>query len=362
MTEAPLLSVVAPVFTVGGELDRDLARDCVRLEVEECTTGLRTLQVHFVAVGAGAAGPPGPLLHLDGQSLDFGKQIQVSLGPKQGQRTVFDGVVSAIEVVYGNGEPPRVVVYAEDALMQLRMTRRMRTYTNVTDAQIAQQLADAHGLQTSISVDGPTYDVVQQVDQSDLAFLRERARLVQGEIWCVGRTLHVSSRTRRQGTAITLVQGNDLISARVTADLAHQRSEVVVTGYDAKSRAVIDERAGPETIAEETPRGRNGADVVKRALGPSSSLRVREAALTAGEASAWAKAEMLRRARGFVTVSGTTRGSPDMVVGSLLRLEQVGPPFEGDGYYVTRLRHTFDLTTGLRTRFEAERATVNEVA
>jgi phage protein D len=51
-----------------------------------------------------------------------------------------------------------------------------------------------------------------------------------------------------------------------------------------------------------------------------------------------------------------------MVVGSRLRLELVGPPFEGDGYYVTKVAHTFDRTAGFRTRFEAERATLNEVA
>jgi phage protein D len=68
---------------------------------------------------------------------------------------------------------------------------------------------------------------------------------------------------------------------------------------------------------------------------------------------------MLRRARGFVTVVGTTRGSPEMVVGTRLRLEDVGAPFEGAGYYVTHVRHTFDLERGLRTWFEAERATVN---
>jgi phage protein D len=70
---------------------------------------------------------------------------------------------------------------------------------------------------------------------------------------------------------------------------------------------------------------------------------------------------MLRRARRFVTVSGLTRGSPDMVVGSRLTLNQVGQPFEGAGYYATRVRHTYDHGSGLRTYFEAERATVNEV-
>jgi hypothetical protein len=49
-------------------------------------------------------------------------------------------------------------------------------------------------------------------------------------------------------------------------------------------------------------------------------------------------------------------------VGSRLSLSLVGDPFEGDGYYTTRVRHTFDQTSGLRTHFEADRATVNGAA
>ncbi len=56
------------------------------------------------------------MLHLDGE-VDFGKSLQVCVGPDEAQRIVFDGVISAIEVVFDNGAPPLVVVLAEDALM-----------------------------------------------------------------------------------------------------------------------------------------------------------------------------------------------------------------------------------------------------
>jgi len=320
------------------------------------------MQAHFVAVGAGATGPPDKMLYLDGSEIDFGKPIQVSLGPDGEQRTVFDGLVSAIEVVFGDDEPPLVVVLAEDALMRLRMTRRMRSYTNVTDAEIADAIASDHALQSETAVDGPTYDVVQQLNQSDLAFLRERARLVQAELWCTGQTLHFTSRPNRTGTSLTLVQGSDLLSARLSADLAHQRTQIVVTGYDASAKTLIDERAAADVINVEIAGGRTGPDILERALGASISYRVREVSLTSEEAQAWARAEMLRRSRRFVTVQGVTRGSPDMVVGSRLSLSSVGDPFEGDGYYATRVRHTFDHTAGLRTHFEADRATVNGAA
>jgi phage protein D len=361
MTE-PMFEPAGPVFSVDGQRVPSLARDCVRLQIEEGVEGLRTLRLHLFATGAGATGPPAPMIYLDGGAVDFGTQLTVSIGPEGGQRTVFDGAVSAIEAVFEDGQQPLVVIFAEDALMRLRMTRRLRSYTDVTDADLARAVADEHGLQAEIDVDGPRYDVVQQLNQSDLAFLRERARLVQAELWCTGRTLHMATRPRRPGTELTLVQANHLLGVRLCADLAHQRSEVVVTGYDAAAADVIDERAQADAIDAEITSGRTGPRVVEKALGASVTLRVREAALTGEEARAWARAEMLRRARRFVSVTGTTRGSPDMVVGSRLTLQDVGAPFEGPGYYVTRLRHTVDLVRGLRTYFEAERATVNEVS
>ena len=142
----PVHGSPSPVFTVAGERSPDLARDCIRLEITEGTDGLRTLKAEFVAVGGGATGAGSDLRYLDGQILDFGKAISVVLGPDGGQHVVFDGTVSGLEAVFGDGVPPRVLVYAEDAMMRLRMTRRMRTYTEVTDADIARQIADAHGL------------------------------------------------------------------------------------------------------------------------------------------------------------------------------------------------------------------------
>lgn len=358
----PLYAPAGPVFTVDGTPAPSMARDCVRLEVDEGVEGLRTVRVHLFAVGAGATGPTDRLIYLDGGVLDFGKSIRVAVGPDVNQRTVFDGVISSIEAVFTDGHPPMVVMNAEDALMGLRMTRRMRSYPQTTDGEIAEAIARQHGLQSSVDVDGPRYDVVQQMNQSDLAFLRDRARLIQAELWCEGRTLHFSSRSNRPGPTLTLVRGNHLLSVRLCADLAHQRSQVVVTGYDAQNKDVIDERAGPDAIDSEVSGGRTGPRTVERALGPSVTLRVRDAALTSTEATAWAKAEMLRRARRFVSVMGTTRGSPELAVGSRLTLRDVGAPFDGAGYYVTRVTHTFDLQRGLRTNFEAERATVNQAA
>jgi phage protein D len=358
MTE-PLLASTFPVFKVDGNVDGGLARDLLRLEVEEGTDGLRTLTAVFQAVGLSGSGETEPLLHLDGSDLDFGKQLEVSIGPPGDERAIFNGLISGIELEHAEGDMPVVTAFAEDALMKLRMTRRMKTYEQMSDADIAQTIAAEHGLAATADADGPTYDVVQQWNQSDLAFLRDRAALIQAEVFVDGDTLTFTSRTNRRGTRITLVQGGDLLSVRVRADLAHQRTKVKVSGYDASARDKIDEEASGDAIQAETSGGRTGPDVLQQALGEHVSYRVREVPLAGGEANAFARAEMLRRARSFVSLAGVTSGTPDMMVGSKVELQRVGGPFEGGDYYVTRLQHTYDLRDGFRTHFHAERSTVN---
>jgi uncharacterized protein len=363
MTEAPV-QVQSPVFTVDGALVRTLGRDCVCLEIHEGLAGLRTLEAQFLAVGAGDDGPPGRMRHLDGSTVDFGKSVTVAIGPDGGQRFAFEGTISALELVIADGEPQIVVMLAEDALMRLRMTRRLRSWARVTDAELASGIAREHGLDADVQADGPRYDVVQQLNQSDLAFLRDRARLVQAEIWVEDGTLNFKTRPNRAGTEVTLAEGPDLIDTQLRADLAHQRSKVRVSGYDAVRQAVIDQQAGAEAIAAEIDGGRTGPATLRAAFGErggvGESLRVREAPLTAREATDWAKAEMLRRSRRFVTVVATTAGTPELMVGSRVTLEDVGAPFEGPGYDVTRVCHTYDLDGGHHTYFEAERPTLNE--
>jgi len=216
-----------------------------------------------------------------------------------------------------------------------------------------------HGLRPDVAADGPGYDVVQQVNQSDLAFLRERARRLQAELWAGDGVVHLATRDRRPGTRLTLTRGSDLIDVAVRADLAHQCSEVHVSGYDARRRAAIDAVAPASTVDAEISGGRTGPQTLRTAFGDLPGRRVRDVPVVESEARALARAEMLRRSRGFVQVRGTTTGSPQLVVGSRVTLARCGRPFDGDGYYVTRFRHSFDLASGLRTRFAAERPTVN---
>jgi phage protein D len=353
----------APVLLVDGARSAALARDLLRLEVSEDTLGMKRLAARFTAWGPGPSGTNEDWLHLDGSEVDFGREIQVSLGAAADPRTVFSGRISAIETELREGVEPQLLLFAEDALMDLRLMHRCKTWEDATDADIVRFIAAEHGLTAEVDADGPTHAVVQQWNQSDLAFLRERARLLQAEIWLEGSALHFATRERRPAPEITLVNGNEeggvaankLLQLNARADLAHQRSEVHVGGYDVAARESIDETAAADVARAEAGGGRLGAELLGQAFSSFKGHRLREVPLSGATATAWARAELLRRARGFVRIHGQTNGSPDMVVGSSVTLQGVGPMFGGGRYRVTRLVHSYDLLDGHRTHFEAER-------
>lgn len=352
-----MLVATAPVFKVAGTARGEIARDLLELTVTHSTAGLATLEVTLL--GAGSAGDdPTRLGYLNGDVADFGSEMEVSIGPRGRDRIIFSGVVSAIEARFSEHHAPRVVVFAEDRLMRLRLTRRSRSYEQTTDAEIAGTIARLHGLTADCPADGPRYDWVQQFQQSDLAFLRDRARLIGAELWVDGDGLHFVSRHQRRGNEVVLSEGFDMLACDVRADVAHQRTSVTVSGYDADDRTVINEVAGAEAIQAEITGGRSGPDVLRATLGEVAGTRARDVPLTSGEAAAFARAEMLRRCRGFVTARVVANGNPELVVGSRVTLHGVGRRFEGPGYYATRVVHSYDLVHGHRTLTDLERSTV----
>ncbi|MFO7567694.1 MAG: contractile injection system protein, VgrG/Pvc8 family [Enhygromyxa sp.] len=359
MTEE-LLTSPQPLVRIEGELADALTIDLHSLRVAERLDGLKTLELQLLAAQDGD--DPEQALeprYLDGRVLDFGKRLEVVLGPANEPRVVFDGKVSAIELELAEGAEPRVCVFAEDRLMELRWTRRVHSWKDQSDADIARAIATRHGLEAQVEVEGPTWSAVEQWNMSDLAFLRERARLLQAEVWLEDGKLCFKSRSARTGTELTLVRGNHLLHVVARADLAHQRTAVRVRGWDARRAEAIDELAAGSLIRDEIGGvGKTGPELLEQNFGKRGSVRVREVPHDASEARAIAEAELRRRARSFVRVSAVTRGAPNMVIGSRLTLERIGKPFEGPGWYVTELCHTYDRELGFRTRFDAERATL----
>ena len=290
-------------------------------------------------------------LYFDRQTLDFGKALAVKLGGE----ALFQGNVFGIEAHYPEGRAPEVNILAEDRFQDLRMTRRTRTFADVTDKDVIEQIANEHGLRPSVDLRGPQHKILAQVNQSDLAFLRERVRAVDGEIWIEGSTMHVQSHTQRREESLELHYGSTLREFSVIADLAGQRTSVSVGGWDVSAKSQIKHEATESVVSGELNGGSSGASILSAAFGDRKESFAHTVPFTSQEAQAEAESIFRLSARRFIVGRGVAQADSRLRVGAFLNLDRLGPLFNGK-YYVTEVRHLFDGIFGLRTQFTAERA------
>jgi phage protein D len=204
-------------------------------------------------------------------------------------------------------------------------------------------------------VSGPSYKVLAQINQSDLAFLRERARSIDAELWMDGSTLSAKPRTGRStGSAIELNYGNKLREFTVIADTAGQRTSVTVGGWDVGAKSGLKFEATESTIGGELNGDSSGASVLQSAFGQRKESLVHTVPLTSQETQAEAEAYFKMNARRFVVGRGVAETSGKLRVGAYVDLKELGPLFNGK-YYLAEVKHVFDMTKGMRTEFVAER-------
>jgi uncharacterized protein len=296
-------------------------------------------------------------LYFDRSEIDFGLPLTVTMTDGASATTaIFQGKIMGIEGRYFQGRMPEIAVLAEDQLQQVRMTRRTRTFTDVTDADAISQVASDAGLSASVSISGgPTHPVLVQANQSDLAFILERARANGAEVWIDGTTVNVAPRSSRTGGGeVTLTYGDTLWEFSALGDLAGQTSQVTVTGWDRTGKQLITQTADSSAISAELSGLTGGTSTLEKSLKAWKEQVVHTTPASDDEALALAQAIYRRGARRFVTGAGVATGNPAIRVGSQVTLEGLGTLFSGT-YYVVEARHLFDTVLGYRTQFRVER-------
>jgi uncharacterized protein len=357
MSDSPAAYIILPRVLLSGQYNDGVSRNVASVLVEETADGLYRCEIGLQNWGNTGSGAD--YLYLGRDVIDFGMDIEVQLGSGDPPPSVFQGRVTAFEADYAFGSAPILTVLAEDRLQDLRMTRRTRSFEDMSDSEIIEEIAREHSLTTDLALDGETHKSVAQVNQSDLAFIRERARAVNGEVWVKGTKLYGKRRQDRAGgSTIELRFGANLSAFTARADLAHQCTEMLLTGWDVAGKAGIRENASEGVVSAELNGGTGGGSILNQKFGERKAQVVQTVPLTSAEARNIVEALYAERARRFVTGTGSmASGDPKMSVGAVVNLSELGSMFDGK-YVVVRARHTFNTTGGYQTEFDVERPAI----
>ena len=340
----PSAYISRPRVLISDQYDAELSNRVLTAFVEETIEGLYRCEITVDNYGVTPANRM-DYIYFGRDRLDFGTDLALQLGPGNPPAQVFKGRITGLEASYPPGGGAQLTILVEDRLQALRMKRRTRSFEDISDEDVIQQIASEHSLTPDVSAQGATHRVLTQVNQSDLAFIRERARCVNAEVWLEDTTLYVKLRTERNAGSVDLAYGANLISFTVRADLAHQVTEVGVSGWDVAAKDAINETADESAISAELNGNTSGASILSDKFAVRSERVVHTVPLTTEDARDAAQARYRERARRFVTGSGIADGNAQIRVGATVNLSGLGSLFDGS-YSVVRVLHTYDGAAG----------------
>lgn len=287
----------------------------------------------------------------DADLFKEGNSVTIAMGYVDDLQPMIEGEITTISPTFPADGVPTVAISGNTRLHRLRGTNKTKTFQSTTDAQVVQQIAQAHKLQAQAEDTQIQYDYLIQPNQSDFEFLKQRAARINFEILVQGTTL-IFRKAGGQPQMYTLVWAGvqqafasgpnnlPLKSFAPQLNALAPKSNVQHRAYDVSSKQAFVSNAGPSDQTTTMGGSQPGSQLPQSAFDSErNEVHVTSPFFSQGEGDQRAKAVLNDRAMQTVTGTAETIGIPDLRAGQLVQLAGVGPRFNGQ-YKITQATHT----------------------
>lgn len=286
---------------------------------------------------------------LDNGPFDLTKEVEIKAARQDGEQvSLMKGEITALEPDFNEGMILDFVVRGYDRSHRLYRETRSQAYLNVKDSDLAETIARKAGLQAEVETTRTVYDHIFQHNQSDLAFLLQRAWRIGFECYVADGKLYF--RTPPAGDAtVELTWGRDLLSFQPRMTLAEQVDQVVVRGWDVANKSAIVGQAESGHLYPRIQESQDGAAWAAN-FGTGKRIFTGQPITTQAEADTLAAARLDEISGAFIQAEGVAFRRPDIRAGTKVSLSALGNRLSGT-YLVTQATHMY-TTEGLKTYFK----------
>jgi phage protein D/phage baseplate assembly protein gpV len=339
MAEKAPLSTVITIKLEGEELQPDILAQVMEVIVDQ--------HAHLPDMFSIRLKDP-VLALLDKGPFDLTKKVEIQVGNAEDKETtLIKGEVVALEPQFGEGMVAELLVRGYDQSHRLYRERKSQAFLNKKDSDLAEVIAGAAGLTPEVEATNTIYDHVYQHNQSDLAFLMQRAWRIGYECFVDDNKLYFR-KPPENSASVTLTWGDDLLSFRPRVTLAEQVEEVIVKGWDVDKQTAIIGRAEESSLYPQVEESGKAKDQAGK-FGKSKLVIVDQPVVNQAEADVLAQAHLNERCGSFIQAEGMAFRRPEVKAGKMVTLESLGQRLSGK-YLVTSATHLYN-PDGFRTRF-----------
>lgn len=304
----------------------------------------------------------------DAELFREGHAVKIAMGYVDDLQDMIEGEITSISPSFPAGDVPTLAVEGQSLLHRLHASNNTRSFQNVTDKDIAEKIGQALNLQVEADDPGVQIEYVMQPCQTDLIFLRERARKLHYEILVTDKKLIFRKSPEATDKTYTLVfaqaqmavaTGSNILPLTTFSLKLNAKappSKVQSRGWDPSSKQAIVSEA---TSADQTSKmggSEAGGDFASNAFGTDRTLvHVDTPFASQAECTEHAKASYNNHAMQVITGTADTIGVPDLRAGVVIQMLGVGPRYEGY-YMIDQATHSIGAdgyTTSLQVKRNA---------
>jgi phage protein D len=290
----------------------------------------------------------------DSALFNVGGEVTISLGYVGDLRQVMVAEITSLEPTFTAGRPPLLTVRGHDHRHRLARGRKTRSFRNMTDSQIATQVARGAGMFARVANTKTTLAYVAQTNQSDLQFLQKRAGSIGYEVYVKDKVLYFQPPQIAARPAAELTIGKDVTEFSPRLSTLAQVGTMAVRGWDPMRKLVVVGTAGAGEETATMGGAASGPRSANRAFGKTSVASIRRPVRSKAEADQVAYGQFNDMALSYVQGDLDCQGRPDLRAGTVVDVVGAGWTFSGP-YYVTSVTHTMSPEGGYRTSLRVQR-------
>jgi phage protein D len=291
---------------------------------------------------------------IDDATFAIGAAVEIKLGYGDALQSVLAAEITGLEPAFTRNGRPHLTVRGHDRRHRLLRGRKTRSFVQQKDSDIASTIASEAGLTAQAEDSQVVHDYVLQPNQTDLEFLKERARRIEYEIVVEAKTLYFRPVQNAQGEILTVTPDDDLLEFYPRLSTMGQLSELELRGWSPKDKKEIVAKAKAGDEVSTMGGSDSGAAMVDSAFGAAAVLLSDRPVFNQAEADQLARAYFNRTLLGLVVAEGVCSGRTDLRPGQVIRIDGVGTRFSGQ-YYVSATSHRYSSRYAYHTHFVVRR-------
>ncbi|NJM47386.1 MAG: phage late control D family protein [Alkalinema sp. RU_4_3] len=348
-TTAPLIANV-DISVNGKVLTEDLQSHLVDVSVDLDVN----IPSMFSMTFSGRASLSEGLDWLDDRTFEIGNEVTIKMGYESRLEPVINGEITSLEPEFSTMGPSSLTVRGFDRRHRLQRGQKTRTFLKLKDSDIAAQIASESGLSGDTTDSKIVHDYLLQANQTDLAFLQERAARINYEVIVQDKKLLFHPMRNDASPTIKMRFGSDeLVTFYPRLSSVQQISQTLVSGWDIKEKKSITAKSKKTAARSNMGGDHNGAAIAEKAFG-EAKLSTTDPIASQAEADQQAIAHLNGRVIELITGEGTCVGRNDLIPGNTLRITELSKKFSGN-YYITGVTHRFRSDRGYITEFRVKR-------